>query len=58
MIRYLSRINRWLPRGDDEDETAHDTCPVCNTKVELYWDPRYNGVRGSCSKCGTNWAES
>ena len=58
MIRYLSRIKRHLYRKDNENETAHGICPVCNTEVELYWEPRYNGVRGSCSKCGTNWAES
>lgn len=58
MIRHLSRINRLPYHTDNEDETTHDTCPVCNMEVELYWEPRYNGFRGSCSKCGTNWAES
>ena len=34
------------------------TCQVCNTEVELYWESQYNGIRGMCPKCGTNWAES
>ncbi len=33
-------------------------CPVCNSEIELYWEPRYRGIRGKCTKCGTNWAES
>jgi len=33
-------------------------CPICNREIEPYWEPRYNGVRASCSACGTNWQES
>ncbi len=33
-------------------------CPICNQEIEPYWEPRYNGVRASCSVCGTNWQES
>ena len=33
-------------------------CPICNREIEPYWEPRYNGVRASCSVCGTNWQES
>ncbi|GFN39749.1 MAG: conserved hypothetical protein [Marine Group I thaumarchaeote] len=33
-------------------------CPVCNREIIPYWEPRYNGVRGTCNICGVNWAES
>lgn len=33
-------------------------CPICNREIVPYWEPRYNGVRASCSVCGTNWQES
>lgn len=33
-------------------------CPICNQEIHPYWEPRYNGVRASCSVCGTNWQES
>ena len=33
-------------------------CSNCNSKVKLYWEPRYNGVRAACKICETNWSES
>ncbi len=33
-------------------------CPICENEVKPYWEPRYNGYRGTCSICNTNWAES
>jgi len=33
-------------------------CPVCNSKIEFYWEPAFKGVRGRCVKCNTNWPES
>ncbi len=33
-------------------------CPICNLEIVPYWEPRYNGVRASCSNCGINWQES
>ncbi len=40
---------------DDHDKAE---CPVCNSEIELFWEPRYDGIRGTCTKCGINWAES
>jgi len=42
-------------KNDDEHRIE---CPECPSEADIYWDPRYNGKRGSCSGCGTNWAES
>jgi len=33
-------------------------CPICHRENKPYWEPRYNGIRGTCDFCGTNWAES
>lgn len=33
-------------------------CPNCKNSVEFYWDPKYNGLRGKCTTCLTNWPES
>ncbi len=33
-------------------------CPICNRKIQPYWESRYNGVRATCKTCGINWAES
>ncbi len=41
----------------NDDEHRID-CPECPSEADIYWDPRYNGKRGSCSGCGTSWAES
>jgi hypothetical protein len=44
-----------------DEESQHDervSCPVCNTIIEFYWESKYNGIRGRCNKCKTNWAES
>ncbi|MGI0010406.1 MAG: hypothetical protein ACREAE_03295 [Nitrosopumilaceae archaeon] len=56
MKRIFSKVKGWLSNNSSEHGVVY--CPACNTEVELYWDPEYNGVRGTCIKCGTNWAES
>ena len=33
-------------------------CMVCNSKASIVEESRYNGLRGSCEKCGGNWPES
>jgi hypothetical protein len=33
-------------------------CPICNRKIQPYWEPRYNGIRATCNACGVNWQES
>jgi len=33
-------------------------CLVCKNEVSPHWESRYNGIRATCEKCGTNWAES
>ena len=42
-------------KNNDEHKTE---CPECPTEANIYWDKRYNGKRGTCPVCGTNWAES
>lgn len=50
----------------ENDKTIHDNpadhqkieCPICNSEIQPYWEPRYNGLRGKCGVCGTNWQES
>lgn len=34
------------------------TCSVCEIKVKITFEPKYNGMRGNCSKCEGNWPES
>jgi len=24
-------------------------CPICNSDIKPYWEPRYNGVRATCN---------
>ena len=33
-------------------------CIICGREVESFWEPKYKGVRASCSNCKINWAES
>ena len=33
-------------------------CPICNSEIKPYWEPRYSGVRATCEICEVNWAES
>jgi len=50
----------------DKKKTVHKNindhnkveCPICHREIKAYWEPRYNGIRGTCDFCGTNWAES
>ena len=39
-------------------EDTNIPCYTCNQTIQLYWEPRYHGLRGRCKCCGTNWAES
>ena len=45
---------------ESEDIVDDDgiVCPICNNKIEFYWDPSYKGIRGRCIICRTNWAAS
>jgi len=42
----------------EQKERKNVPCPECPDNIEVYWDPKYNGFRGTCKECGTNWAES
>ena len=33
-------------------------CPICNRKIQPYWESQYNGIRATCETCEINWAES
>ena len=43
---------------EDSKDDEIKSCPICNGNIEIYWEPRYNGMRGRCKRCGINWAES
>ncbi len=56
--------NSFILKSDDKilhnNDGDHHTvrCPICNLEIKPYWEPRYSGVRATCSNCGTNWQES
>ncbi|MBI3841759.1 MAG: hypothetical protein HY295_01215 [Thaumarchaeota archaeon] len=54
---FFSRIGQWILEKYS-DSVKKVRCANCKSEVELYWDSTYNGYRGRCSHCGTNWAES
>ena len=54
---FLSRIGQWILKKYS-DSIRKVKCANCRSGVELYWDTNYNGYRGKCTHCGTNWAES
>ncbi len=35
-----------------------NTCWNCGSPAYRMWDNRYNGYRGFCTTCDSNWAES
>lgn len=56
-ILIFSKIGKMLVHRNYDDHEKHE-CPVCNNEIELYWEERYKGIRGTCQNCGINWAES
>lgn len=50
----------------DKNKTIHKNlcdhekveCPICDRKVQPYWESRYNGIRATCDVCEINWQES
>ena len=53
--RPKSKNSRKIGKDLDTEDTI---CPVCKNKVEFYWEPSFNGIRGRCAKCNTNWPAS
>ena len=54
---FIKKIGkRILHKNEVDHKIIH--CPICNRKIQPYWEPRYNGVRATCSVCGINWQES
>jgi len=47
---------------EDLDKEVYGEKPVCiacaSENITIYWESRYNGFRGTCNDCNTNWAES
>ncbi|GFN39333.1 MAG: hypothetical protein YK1309IOTA_320005 [Marine Group I thaumarchaeote] len=56
-INFLFKIGNNLLHKNYNDHGKVE-CPICNSEIEPYWEPRYDGIRASCTACGTNWAES
>lgn len=43
-----------LPKYEEKS-----VCIYCGSEnIIIYWEPKYNGFRGTCNECDTNWAES
>ena len=40
------------------DNFEFTICIICGREVESFWEPRYKGIRASCTRCKINWAES
>jgi len=43
--------------GQYHDEGANN-CMICGFPCYQRWEKRYNGYRGFCTQCGSDWAES
>ena len=57
-----SRIDLQYSTCEDLDKNMYEekyVCIVCASEnISIYWESRYNGFRGTCNDCDTNWAES
>lgn len=40
---------------NDHDEVE---CPICGSKIQPYWETKYNWIRATCGVCEINWQES
>ncbi|MEX0764165.1 MAG: hypothetical protein WEC35_06640 [Nitrosopumilaceae archaeon] len=56
-VLIFSKFGNILVHKNYDDHEKLE-CPVCNNEIELYWEERYQGIRGMCHNCGINWAES
>ena len=54
-LRFFSK-NKVVHENINDHEIVE--CPICNRKIQPYWEPRYNGVRATCNICKVNWVES
>ncbi len=54
-LRYFSK-NKVVHENIIDHQIVE--CSICNSEIQPYWEPRYNGVRATCNICKTNWAES
>lgn len=51
----MRKKKKTIQTNSDEHKVE---CPDCPTEASVYWDIRYNGYRGTCEVCETNWPES
>ena len=51
----MRKKKKTIQTNTDEHQVE---CPDCPTEASVYWDIRYNGYRGTCEVCETNWPES
>lgn len=56
MVSYLSTKFRKILHQNIHDHEAIE-CPICSGETLPYWEPKYNGIRATCTRCGINWAE-
>ncbi|MEE9535671.1 MAG: hypothetical protein V3V58_03930 [Nitrosopumilaceae archaeon] len=54
-MRYLRLKNSVLGIKENHKPVV---CPICGSLVTPHFEPKYNGERAHCKKCGINWAES
>ncbi len=54
-LRFFSKSKVVHENIDDHQRVE---CPICNSEVKPYWEPRYNGIRATCNECEINWHES
>lgn len=44
---------------DMPDQDKEIQCIFCSSNdCELYFEKKYNGIRGKCNSCNSNWPES
>ena len=57
-LNALENMTPLQLRRDDLRQKTKNQCSFCGNIIQRYWDSRYNGVRGKCDFCDSNWPES
>lgn len=48
----------WYRYWGTYHEEGDNTCMNCGNPAYRMWDKRYEGYRGFCTSCDSNWPES
>ncbi|MFQ5969101.1 MAG: hypothetical protein ACE5J2_01210 [Nitrososphaerales archaeon] len=53
-----NKRQEWLKMASKIGGSSTSVCTNCKSSIMIRWEPTYNGYRGYCPRCNSDWPES